>query len=143
MRRARIIAVEGYMDVIAMHRAGLAYGVAPLGTALTSDQLALLWRIAPEPSLCFDGDEAGIKAAYRAIDLALPLLMPGHSLRFVLLPEGQDPDDLLKTEGPEALREAIERVAAAVRAVMGARTRPEPARHAGRQGAVSRRGCPA
>jgi len=104
-----IIAVEGYMDVIAMHRAGLPHCVAPLGTALTGDQLGLLWRIAPEPLLCFDGDEAGIKAAHRAIDLALPMLAPGHSLSFILLPEGQDPDDMLKTEGPEALREAIGR----------------------------------
>ncbi len=74
---------------------------------MTSDQLALLWRIAPEPTLCFDGDEAGLKAAYRALDLALPLLKPGHSLKFALLPEGQDPDDLLKTEGPEAVKAVI------------------------------------
>ncbi|MBL8894945.1 MAG: DNA primase [Rhizobiales bacterium] len=105
----QIIAVEGYMDVIAMHRAGLRYSVAPLGTALTADQLGLLWRVAPEPFLCFDGDEAGIKAAHRAIDLALPMLSPGHSLAFVLLPEGQDPDDLLKSEGADALRDAVAR----------------------------------
>jgi DNA primase len=71
--RGAVIAVEGYVDVIAMHRAGLPHAVAPLGTALTEDQLALLWKIAPEPTLCFDGDAAGIKAAYRALDLALPL----------------------------------------------------------------------
>jgi len=81
--------------------------VAPLGTALTTDQLALLWRIAPSPTLCFDGDAAGLKAAYRALDLALPLLKPGHSLKFALLPEGQDPDDLLRTEGPEAVKAVI------------------------------------
>ncbi|WP_119389622.1 DNA primase [Taklimakanibacter lacteus] len=102
-----IVAVEGYMDAIALHRAGLGHVVAPLGTALTSDQLALLWRIAPSPTLCFDGDAAGLKAAYRALDLALPLLKPGHSLKFALLPEGQDPDDLLKTEGPEAVKAVI------------------------------------
>ncbi|MBI2719060.1 MAG: DNA primase [Rhizobiales bacterium] len=102
-----IIAVEGYIDVIAMHRAGLPQTVAPLGTALTEDQLALLWRAAPEPILCFDGDAAGLKAAYRALDLALPLLKPGHSLKFALLPEGQDPDDLLNSEGAEALKAVI------------------------------------
>ncbi|MGH6908398.1 MAG: DNA primase, partial [Aestuariivirga sp.] len=106
--KGAIIAVEGYMDVIAMHRAGLPHAVAPLGTALTGDQLALLWRVAPEPTLCFDGDSAGLKAAYRALDLALPLLKPGHSLKFALLPEGQDPDDLLKSEGPEAVKSVIE-----------------------------------
>ena len=95
------------MDAIALHRAGLGHVVAPLGTALTGDQLALLWRIAPEPTLCFDGDEAGVKAAYRALDLALPLLKPGHSLKFALLPEGQDPDDLLKTSGPDAVKAVI------------------------------------
>ncbi len=105
--RQAIIAVEGYVDVIAMHRAGLPHAVAPLGTALTEEQLALLWRQAPEPVLCFDGDAAGLKAAYRALDLALPLLKPGHSLSFALLPEGQDPDDLLKAAGAEAVRAVI------------------------------------
>ncbi len=104
----RIIAVEGYMDVIAVHRSGLAEVVAPLGTALTEDQLALLWKAAPEPILCFDGDSAGIKAAYRALDLALPLLKPGFSLAFAVLPEGQDPDDLLKTEGAEAVKAVMQ-----------------------------------
>ncbi|MFO1133154.1 MAG: DNA primase [Hyphomicrobiales bacterium] len=103
-----IIAVEGYVDVIAMHRAGLPHAVAPLGTALTEDQLRILWKQAAEPILCFDGDGAGIKAAYRALDLALPLLEPGHSLRFALLPEGQDPDDLLKAQGPEAVRSVVD-----------------------------------
>lgn len=103
-----IIAVEGYMDVIALSRAGLTQAVAPLGTALTEDQLALLWRAAPEPVLCFDGDAAGLKAAARALDLALPLLKPGHSLRFALLPEGKDPDDLLNSDGPAAVKAVIE-----------------------------------
>jgi DNA primase len=106
--KGQIIAVEGYIDVIAMHRAGLPQAVAPLGTALTEDQLRILWKQAAEPVLCFDGDQAGLKAAHRALDLALPLLEPGHSLRFALLPEGQDPDDLLKAEGPEALRAVID-----------------------------------
>lgn len=106
--KGTIIAVEGYVDVIAMHRAGLPHAVAPLGTALTEDQLALLWKAAPEPVLCFDGDSAGMKAASRALDLALPLLRPGHSLRFALLPEGQDPDDLLNAQGPDAVRAVIE-----------------------------------
>ena len=97
-----IIAVEGYMDVIALAQAGVEQAVAPLGTALTEDQLELLWRISPEPILCFDGDGAGVRAAHRAADLALPTLQPGKSLRFAMLPEGQDPDDLVKAEGPSA-----------------------------------------
>lgn len=106
--RGRIIAVEGYMDAIAITRAGFPEVVAPLGTALTEDQLALLWKAAAEPILCFDGDSAGLKAAYRALDLALPLLTPGHSLSFALLPEGQDPDDLLKSEGTDAVKSVLE-----------------------------------
>ena len=106
--RGAVIVVEGYVDVIAMHRAGLPHAVAPMGTALTEDQLALLWKQAPEPILCFDGDAAGLKAAYRALDLALPLLKPGHSLRIALLPEGQDPDDLLKAQGAEAVKAVVE-----------------------------------
>ena len=103
----RIIAVEGYMDVIAMTRAGFANTVAPLGTALTEEQLRLMWRMTPEPILCFDGDVAGLKAAGRALDLALPWLEPGASLRFALLPEGKDPDDLLTQNGREAVAEVI------------------------------------
>jgi DNA primase len=105
--KSRIIAVEGYVDVIAMARAGFTEAVAPLGTALTDRQLAILWRTAAEPILCFDGDSAGQKAAYRALDLALPLLQPGHSLRFAFLPEGKDPDDLLRAEGAEAVQAVI------------------------------------
>jgi DNA primase len=105
--RSQIIAVEGYVDVIAMHRAGLKEAVAPLGTALTEQQLALLWKTAAEPILCFDGDAAGLKAAYRALDLALPLLRPGHSLRFAFLPAGQDPDDLLRAEGGDAVKAVV------------------------------------
>lgn len=100
--------VEGYVDCIALDRAGLQNAVAPLGTALTEDQLALIWRIAPEPVLCFDGDKAGLRAAYRAIDVALPGLAAGKTLRFCFLPGGQDPDDLLRSQGAEALRAALE-----------------------------------
>ena len=105
--KGELIAVEGYVDVIAMVRAGLMHAVAPLGTALTENQLNLLWKTVPEPTLCFDGDSAGLKAAYRAMDLALPLLKAGHSLKFAFLPEGQDPDDLLKAQGPEAVRQVV------------------------------------
>ncbi len=103
--RGTIIAVEGYVDVISLTAAGFSNAVAPLGTALTEDQLALLWRLADEPILCFDGDKAGRRAAYRALDLALPALQPGKSLRFALLPEGQDPDDLARSGGPAAVSE--------------------------------------
>src|SRR5512132_782619 len=102
-----LIVVEGYVDVIAMVTAGFGGAVAPLGTALTENQLALLWRMADEPILCFDGDRAGQKAAYRAADLALPALLPGKSLRFALLPEGQDPDDLARSGGRVAIEEVI------------------------------------
>lgn len=104
---APVVAVEGYIDVIAMTSAGFGASVAPLGTALTEDQLKLLWKMADEPILCFDGDKAGQKAAYRAADLALPHLKPGKSLRFALLPAGQDPDDLLRSGGAEAVAEVI------------------------------------
>ena len=103
-----VIAVEGYMDVIALAQAGFTQAVAPLGTALTEDQLDLLWRMSPEPILCFDGDNAGIKAAHRAIDLALPVLKPGFSLRFAVLPEGKDPDDLVKNSGPQAFQAVLD-----------------------------------
>jgi DNA primase len=99
--------VEGYVDVIAMVSAGFPASVAPLGTALTENQLALLWKMADEPILCFDGDRAGQKAAWRAADLALPQLKPGKSLRFALLPEGQDPDDLARSGGRAAIEEVI------------------------------------
>jgi DNA primase len=102
-----LIVVEGYVDVIAMVTSGFAATVAPLGTALTENQLALLWKMADEPILCFDGDKAGQKAAWRAADLALPHLKPGKSLRFALLPEGQDPDDLARSGGRSAIEEVI------------------------------------
>src|SRR6266436_2688985 len=104
---APLIVVEGYVDVIAMVTTGFAASVAPLGTALTENQLMLLWKMADEPILCFDGDKAGQKAAFRAADLALPYLKPGKSLRFALLPEGQDPDDLARSGGRGAIEEVI------------------------------------
>lgn len=91
----QLLVVEGYMDVIGLARADIAHCVAPLGTAITPAQIELLWRIAPEPILCMDGDEAGLRAAYRVVERALPLLRPGYSLRFVLLPHGKDPDDMI------------------------------------------------
>jgi len=108
---APLVVVEGYIDVIAMVGAGFPGAVAPLGTALTESQLGLLWKMADEPVLCFDGDKAGRNAAYRAADMALPQLQPGKSLRFALLPQGQDPDDLARSGG----RAAIEEVVAAAR----------------------------
>jgi DNA primase len=104
LKSGTIVLAEGYMDVIALVRAGFDASVAPLGTALTADQLQLLWRTAPEPILAFDGDEAGFRAAQRAAKLALPLLNPGFSLRFAFLPSGEDPDSLLRAEGPSAMK---------------------------------------
>ena len=98
-----VVAVEGYVDVIALAQIGIRHAVAPLGTALTEDQLALLWRMADEPILCFDGDSAGRRAMGRALALALPYLSPGKSLRFATLPQGQDPDDLARSGGRPAL----------------------------------------
>jgi DNA primase len=104
---APIIVVEGYVDVIAMVTAGFPATVAPLGTALTEDQLALIWKMADEPVLCFDGDNAGMRAAFRAVELAMPRLKPGKSLKFALLPQGQDPDDLVRSAGRDAVAEVI------------------------------------
>jgi DNA primase len=101
------IVVEGYMDVIALHQAGIHTAVAPLGTALTEQQIELLWRMAPEPILCFDGDAAGQRAAQRAAERALPMLGPGKSLRFALLPGGDDPDSLVRSGGAQAMRDVL------------------------------------
>ncbi|WP_119422421.1 DNA primase [Desertibaculum subflavum] len=102
-----VIAVEGYMDVIALAEAGIEHAVAPLGTALTEEQMQVLWRLVPEPHLCFDGDNAGVRAALRAAERALPLLKPGHSFRFVMLPEGEDPDSLVRKSGRPAFDAAL------------------------------------
>ncbi|MFC0201798.1 DNA primase [Paracoccus rhizosphaerae] len=99
----RLVVAEGYMDVIALARAGFEGAVAPLGTAITEEQLRLMWRLSPEPIIALDGDAAGQRAAQRLIDLALPLTGHGQALRFVILPAGQDPDDLIKSAGPGAM----------------------------------------
>ncbi|MCF3974437.1 DNA primase [Paracoccus salsus] len=104
----RLVVAEGYMDVIALVRAGFEAAVAPLGTAITEDQLRLMWRVSPEPVIALDGDAAGQHAARRLIDLALPLTGPGQALRFVVLPAGQDPDDLLKSAGAGAMRALLD-----------------------------------
>jgi DNA primase len=103
-----VIVAEGYMDVIALHDAGFVGAVAPLGTALTEAQLAELWKLADEPFLCFDGDNAGRRAAQRAADRALPLLRGGKSLRFVALPGGDDPDSLIRAHGRKAFERALQ-----------------------------------
>ncbi len=105
--KGRIIVVEGYVDVIALTQGGFAETVAPLGTALTEDQLQLLWRMAPEPVLCFDGDAAGRRAAFRAVETVLPHLKPGFSVQFAFLPEGLDPDDLIRQHGATAFQEIL------------------------------------
>ena len=112
IKAGTIIVAEGYMDVIALVRAGFAHAVAPLGTALTEDQLQLLWRTTPEPVMAFDGDEAGAKAAERAARLALPHLKAGYSLRFVFLPAGEDPDSFLAKNGPGAMRTLLDQAMA-------------------------------
>jgi DNA primase len=103
-----LIVAEGYMDVIAMSQAGFPAAVAPLGTAITEQQIVELWRLAAEPVLCLDGDAAGRRAGFRAALTALPGLAPGRSLGFALLPAGEDPDSLLAGQGPEALRRALD-----------------------------------
>jgi len=108
IKAGTVIVAEGYMDVIALVRGGFAHAVAPLGTALTEDQLHLLWRTTPEPVLAFDGDAAGAKAAERAARLALPHLKAGYSLRFVFLPKDEDPDSLIGKSGPGAMTLLLE-----------------------------------
>ncbi|MCW9042229.1 MAG: DNA primase [Pseudopelagicola sp.] len=103
-----LIVAEGYMDVIALAEAGFGAAVAPLGTAVTENQLELLWRISPEPIIALDGDTAGVRAAMRVIDLALPLLEAGKSLRFALMPEGMDPDDLIRAKGASAVQAVLD-----------------------------------
>ncbi|CUH09047.1 DNA primase [Jannaschia seosinensis] len=103
-----LIVAEGYMDVIALAQAGFEAAVAPLGTAVTERQLRLLWRIAPEPLVALDGDAAGQRAGLRVADLALPLMEAGQALRFVVLPEGQDPDDLIREKGRDAMRALLD-----------------------------------
>ena len=103
-----LLVAEGYMDVIALAEAGFSAAVAPLGTAITEHQLQMLWRISPEPIIALDGDIAGLRAAMRVIDLALPLLEAGQSLRFAMMPKGKDPDDVLRDQGPETLQSILD-----------------------------------
>jgi len=103
-----LIVAEGYMDVIALVEAGFDASVAPLGTAITENQLQLLWRMHPEPTIALDGDTAGLRAAMRLIELTLPMLEAGKSLRFALMPDGKDPDDILRGEGASALKAILE-----------------------------------
>jgi len=105
--QGQVLVAEGYMDVIALSQAGFENAVAPLGTAVTEDQIRELWRLAPEPLMCFDGDKAGYRAAERVVDRALPLLKAGHSLRFVHLPEGEDPDSYVGGHGADAFRDLL------------------------------------
>ncbi len=122
-----VILVEGYMDAIALHRAGFGGAVAPLGTALTEEQLGELWRMAPEPVVCFDGDKAGQAAAARAAERALPHLAPGRSLRFLALPAGQDPDDLMRAPGgAEGFRTLLQAAVPLVEQLWQARVRTAP-----------------
>ncbi|SDG48834.1 DNA primase [Pelagibacterium luteolum] len=102
-----LIVVEGYLDVIAAVAGGFEGAVAPLGTALTEDHLNLLWRMTDIPVLCFDGDSAGMRAAERSIDIAMPMLKPGKSIRIVTLPGGLDPDDLIKQQGRQAFADLV------------------------------------
>ena len=137
-----LIVAEGYMDVIALSEAGFSAAVAPLGTALTEDQLALLWKVAPEPILCFDGDEAGRRAARRASLLALPHLEPGQSLRFVFLPNGEDPDSFLKSQGGEPMRAALGKAQGLADTLWAGETEDQdfstPERRAGLEAALDR-----
>ncbi|HEV7718286.1 MAG TPA: DNA primase [Arsenicitalea sp.] len=105
----QVIVVEGYLDVVAAVMAGFEGAVAPLGTALTEEHVALLWRMSENPVLCFDGDSAGLRAAERAANIVLPLLKPGQTVRIATLPEGLDPDDLIKQQGRDAFAEVLSR----------------------------------
>lgn len=105
----QVMVVEGYMDVIALAQFGIDYAVAPLGTALTEEQISHLWQMADEPILSFDGDNAGLRAAGRAVERALPMLKPGKSLRYIIMPEGDDPDSLVQREGKGAIEKLIDK----------------------------------
>lgn len=108
----RLLLVEGYFDVMALASVGIGEAVAPMGTALTPAQLEAAWRVHPCPTLLFDGDKAGRKAAQRACETALPFIGPGKSLRVAMLPEGKDPDDVIRAAGRECGAQAIEGVLA-------------------------------
>ena len=131
---AAVVAVEGYMDVIALSQAGFGAAVAPLGTALTAEQLEALWRLSPAPVLCFDGDAAGRRAGLRAAEVALPLLGPERTLCLVRLPEGEDPDTLVRGRGPAAFQALLKGKSSLVDALFEMRSEgigPEPEARAG------------
>ncbi|MFO1035710.1 MAG: DNA primase [Geminicoccaceae bacterium] len=107
--RREVILAEGYMDVIALWSAGLRHAVAPLGTAVTEEQLTRLWRLCDAPLVCLDGDKAGLAAALRLAERALPLLRDGRTLRFVILPEGEDPDSYVRRHGADAMAEVLKK----------------------------------
>lgn len=105
---SQMIICEGYMDVIALDKYGFSNAVAPLGTALTEEQISQAWKICPEPTLCFDGDSAGVRAGVRSLERALPILKAGYSLNYAFLPDKKDPDDYLKENGAEAFKKILE-----------------------------------
>lgn len=124
-RGGQVMLCEGYMDVIALAQAGLAHAVAPLGTAVTENHLLMAWQLSDEPVMCLDGDAAGLKAMARTLDLALPHLKPGKSLHFCLLPQGEDPDSIVKSGGAPAMQELIKQAIPLVEMLW--RTRFNPA----------------
>jgi DNA primase len=126
-RGATLVVVEGYMDVIALHQAGFGGAVAPLGTALTEEQMEELWRITPEPVLCFDGDAAGARAAARSAEMALPLLSTERTLKLATLPAGEDPDTLVRKGGPAGFRAVLEGAQPMAEALYGLLTEGRPA----------------
>ncbi len=134
-----LIVCEGYMDAIALTEAGFGHAVAPLGTALTEQQLDLLWRAGPEPILCFDGDRAGLGAAYRSIERALPGLQPGRSVFFCLLSDGKDPDDVIRERGPQAMRQLLESAVPLVEVLWRRERDAEPVNTPERQAGLEQR----
>ena len=136
---ASLVVVEGYMDVIALHEAGFTGAVAPLGTAITENQIEILWKLAPEPILCLDGDAAGQRAAFRAAERVLPLLKPGHSLRFATLPPGDDPDSLIRGRGAPVMAELLERARPLVDVVWDAEAAGRPLDTPERRAGLERR----
>ncbi|HEX2114693.1 MAG TPA: DNA primase [Alphaproteobacteria bacterium] len=136
---AELIVAEGYMDVIALHAAGFNGAVAPLGTALTEAQIEALWKLAPEPIVCLDGDAAGQRAALRAADRALPMLKPGFSLRFAALLPGEDPDSLIRHHGPSAVTDVLARARPLVDIIWEAETAGRPIDTPERRAALAER----
>jgi DNA primase len=136
---ATAILAEGYMDVIALSEAGFPAALAPMGTAVTEDQLRLLWRVGAEPVVALDGDKAGIKAAHRLIDLALPLIEAGQSLRFAILPGGMDPDELIKANGPAAMQTVLDQAQPMVRLLWARETEGQVFDSPERKAALDRR----